>query len=84
MLLGNYNQFEKEDTEVELGSDGDGEKHVGGLFRIVRKKQQHQQEERDLMNAVDCSRFAAKQVRDWTDSKVSSCLRGASSWSADC
>jgi hypothetical protein len=61
---------------VELGSDNDGDKDVGGLFQVVRRNQEHQQEERDLMNAIDCSRFAVKQVRDWTDSKVSSHSRG--------
>jgi hypothetical protein len=65
---------------MELGSDGHGDGDVGGLFQVVRRKQQHQQEERNLMNAVDCSRFAVKQVRDWTDHKVSSHLRGLSSW----
>jgi hypothetical protein len=45
---------------------------------VVRRKQQYQQEERDLMNAVDCSRFAVKQVRDWTDSVVRSHLKGLS------
>jgi hypothetical protein len=65
---------------MERGSDSDGDRDVGGLFQVVRRKQQHQQEERDLMNAVDCSRFAVKQVRDWTDRKVSSHLGGLSSW----
>jgi hypothetical protein len=65
---------------VELGNDTDENREVGGLFRVVRRKQQHQQEERDLMNGVDCARFAVKLVRDWTDCKVSSHLRGLSSW----
>jgi hypothetical protein len=57
---------------VEHGSDSGRDEDVGGLFHVVRRKQQHQQEERDLMNAVDCARFAVKQIRDWTDSEVSS------------
>jgi len=40
---------------VEHGSDSDRDEEVGGVFHIVRRKQQHQQEERDLMNAVDCA-----------------------------
>jgi hypothetical protein len=58
-------------SDVEHGSDSGRDEEVGGLFHIVRRKQQHQQEERDLMNAVDCARFAVMQVRDWTDSEVS-------------
>ena len=58
-------------TEVEHGSDCGRGEDVGGLFHIVRRKQQHQQEEKDFMNAVDCARFAVKQIRDWTDSEVS-------------
>ena len=58
-------------SDVEHGSDSGRDEEVGGLFHIVRRKQQHQQEERDLMNAVDCARFAVMQARDWTDSEVS-------------
>jgi hypothetical protein len=65
---------------MERGSDSDGDRDVGGLFQVVRRKQQHWQDERDLMNAVDCSRFSVKQVRDWTEPKVSSHLRGLNSW----
>lgn len=70
-MQGNFNKFERETSDVEHGSDGGRDDEVGGLFHIVRRKQQHQQEERDLMNAVDCARFAVMQVRDWTDSEVS-------------
>lgn len=75
LVYGNYNQFEREETEVELGNDSDENKDVGGLFKVVRRKQQHQQEERDLMNGVDCAQFAVKLVRDWTDCKVQEVIR---------
>ncbi|PNF19889.1 hypothetical protein B7P43_G12284 [Cryptotermes secundus] len=75
LVYGNYNKFEREETEEELGSDSDENKDVGGLFQVVRRKQQHQQEERDAMNGVDCARFAVKLVRDWTDCKVREVIR---------
>jgi hypothetical protein len=39
-LQGNYNMFERESTEVEHGSDSCRVEEVGGLFHIVRRKQQ--------------------------------------------
>ncbi|PSN37116.1 hypothetical protein C0J52_12602 [Blattella germanica] len=61
--------------QSEECSDSDGDEDVGGLFRVVKKKQQRQQEQRDLMNSEDCSTFVVKQVRDWMDSGVCDIVR---------
>lgn len=44
---------------------------VGGLFRVVSRKQHQRQETKNTFNAEDCSRFPVNLVRDWSQQDVS-------------
>lgn len=54
-------------------SESDNEE-VGGLFRVVSRKQHQRQETKNTCNAEDCSRFPLNLVRDWTQQDVSACF----------
>ncbi|XP_066990971.2 ribosome biogenesis protein BMS1 homolog [Anabrus simplex] len=51
------------------------EDEVGGLFRIVSHHQQRQQEDRDLRDSEDCSRFSVTILRDWEQPEVRELIR---------
>lgn len=59
---------------MDQSSDSeDNENEIGGLFRVVRQKQQSKLEEKDTMDSVDSSKFPIKQLKDWTNESVSTC-----------
>ncbi|CAG2064712.1 unnamed protein product [Timema podura] len=66
LVYGNNALRSVEDTDI-TGGDED----VGGLFKMVSHKQRQMQEQRDLKDQDDCSKFISSQLRDWDSSEVS-------------
>nr|CAD7574514.1 unnamed protein product [Timema californicum] len=52
-----------------------GDEDVGGLFKMVSHKQQQMQEQRDLKDQDDCSKFISSQLRDWYSSEARDLIR---------
>ncbi|XP_033758019.1 ribosome biogenesis protein BMS1 homolog [Pecten maximus] len=53
----------KEVDEDENNGDEDDE--LGGLFKVLKKKQEKKTDERLSINKTDCSRFFVQNVQDW-------------------
>ncbi|XP_034238787.1 ribosome biogenesis protein BMS1 homolog isoform X2 [Thrips palmi] len=68
MVYGKINEVKKDESE----SDSE---EVGGLFRVVSRKQHQRQESRNTCNAEDCSRFPLNLVRDWSQQDVRDLIR---------
>ncbi|CAH0768758.1 unnamed protein product [Bemisia tabaci] len=61
---------------MDQSSDSeDNENEIGGLFRVVRQKQQSKLEEKDTMDSVDSSKFPIKQLKDWTNESIKESIR---------
>lgn len=44
---------------------------VGGLFKVISEKKKRILEEKDVMNAEDCSLFSVQHIRNWHSQEVS-------------
>lgn len=62
-------------NEAQKKEDAESDEEVGGLFRVVSRKQHQRQEAKSICNAEDCSRFRLNLVRDWTQSEVRDLIR---------
>lgn len=67
-----YGKINEAQTKDDLDSEGE---EVGGLFRVVSRKQHQQAEAKSTCNAEDCSRFTLSLVRDWTQPVVQDLIR---------
>nr|CAD7392673.1 unnamed protein product [Timema cristinae] len=70
LVYGNNPVRSAKDTDT-TGGDED----VGGLFKMVSHKQQQVQEQRDLKDQDDCSKFISSQLRDWYSSEARDLIR---------
>nr|CAD7607072.1 unnamed protein product [Timema genevievae] len=70
LVYGNNALRSVEDTDI-TGGDED----VGGLFKMVSHKQRQMQEQRDLKDQDDCSKFISSQLRDWDSSEARDLIR---------
>lgn len=70
-VAGNYNTALPAAAGSKEEATADGDEDVGGLFRVVNRKQQEQREMRDTQDGLDCARFAQPQTRDWAEVDVS-------------
>ncbi|XP_069693908.1 ribosome biogenesis protein BMS1 homolog isoform X2 [Periplaneta americana] len=76
LVYGDYKRNALDEAaSADVENDSDGQEDVGGLFRVVRKKEHHQLQEKDLMNSDDCSKFVVKQLHDWAESDVREMIR---------
>ncbi|XP_060080432.1 ribosome biogenesis protein BMS1 homolog [Ylistrum balloti] len=58
-----YGQDAGEELEEEKNDDDDDE--LGGLFKVLKRKQEKKTDERLSINKTDCSRFFIQTVQDW-------------------
>lgn len=58
----------RDNTRNNGESDSDSENEIGGLFRVAKHEQEKKSYESD--NGVECSKFVAAIIRDWTDEKI--------------
>ncbi|XP_049767714.1 ribosome biogenesis protein BMS1 homolog [Schistocerca cancellata] len=72
LVYGNYNKENEQNMETNAE---EGVEEVGGLFRVVRQRQQQQQEAKELCDAEDCARFPITQLHDWSLSEVQELIR---------
>ncbi|KAK3932873.1 Ribosome biogenesis protein BMS1-like protein [Frankliniella fusca] len=68
LVYGKINEARKKD-------ESESDEEVGGLFRVVSRKQHQRQEAKTTCNAEDCSRFRLNIVRDWTQPEIRDLIR---------
>ncbi|XP_063232046.1 ribosome biogenesis protein BMS1 homolog [Bacillus rossius redtenbacheri] len=61
--------------DADAGGVEEGPGEVGGLFRVVSRRQREAQARKDARDADDCSRFQQPQLRDWMQPEVREAIR---------